>query len=348
MRKVIDSHMHLDEWGSEDFIPFFDEYLAREEIHAVNICAIPIAQSNVCNNIMTCFYKLAHPGTYAHGGIELIKIPIDNMPAEMDALTQYHELMEIGFDGIKMLEGKPTEHKRIGKSLNHPSLNKLYAELERDGTHLLMHINDPDEFWHEETAPQWAVDNGWAYLDGSFSSYEEIQRQAIKILEDYPKIKITFAHFFFCGKTPELIEELFAKYPNLCVDLTPGGEMYEAFAGNYEYYKDFFNKYSKRLVFGTDRCFPEEQSYANWCYDIVTSFIGTSETKKGYGDKELVGLGLSEEKQDDIFFANFERRVGKEPKPVSKEKLRAYIEKYSFALTEQDMEKIKPLMEKYL
>lgn len=124
--------------------------------------------------------------------------------------------------------------------------------------------------------------------------------------------------------------------------------MYEAFAGNYEYYKDFFNKYSKRLVFGTDRCFPEEQSYANWCYDIVTSFIGTSETKKGFGNKELVGLGLSEEKQDDIFFANFERRVGKEPKPVSKEKLRAYIEKYSFALTEQDMEKINALCEKYL
>ncbi len=348
MKKVIDSHMHLDEWGDRDFITCFDEYLSRDEIHTVNICAIPSAQANVCNNIMVGFYKLAHPHTFAHGGIELIAVPIDNMPEGMDAVTQYHELMEIGFDGIKMLEGKPTQHKRIGKSLNHPSLNRLYKEIERDGTHLLMHINDPDEFWDEDRAPDWAKANGWAYLDGTFASYEQIQAQAIKILEDHPNIKITFAHFFFCGKTPEILEELFEKYPNLCVDLTPGGEMYVAFANNYDYYKNFFNKYSKRLVFGTDRCFPEEQSYANWCYDIVTTFLDTDKTKVGYEDIPLEGLGLPEEKKNDIFFGNFERRVGKEPKPINKEKFRAYIEKYSFALSKSDLEKIKPLMEKYL
>ena len=34
------------------------------------------------------------------------------MPCDMDAVAQYRELVKIGFDGIKMLEGKPTEHKR--------------------------------------------------------------------------------------------------------------------------------------------------------------------------------------------------------------------------------------------
>lgn len=348
MRKIIDSHMHIRKWGNMDFITYFDEYIKRENLHAVNFCTIPLSQSNICNNILLCFYKLARPNTYVHGGIEFIEIPIDNMPKEMNAVAQYRELMEIGFDGIKLLEGKPSEHKRIGKNLNHPSLNKLYKEIENDGTHIIMHSNDPDEFWDKDKAPDWAINNGWAYLDGTFSSYDEIQKQTIKILEDHPNISITLAHFFFCSKEPEKLEKLFSLYPNLCVDLTPGGEMYVAFAENYEYYKDFFNKYSKRLIFGTDISYLGDEKYAKWLFDVVTTFIDTDKAKKGYGDKPLKGLGLSQDKKDDIFFANFERRVGKVPKLINKEKFKAYIEKYSFALTNEDLEIIKPLMEKYL
>lgn len=347
MKKIIDSHLHIAKWG--DFIPCFDDYVKDEGIHALNICAIPSYQpSNVCNNIMLGFYKLARPNTYVHAGIELIEVPIDNMPKEMDAVSQYKELMDIGFDGIKMLEGKPTEHKRIGKNLNHPELNKLYREMEKDGTHLLMHVNDPDEFWDKDKAPDWAIEHGWAYLDGTYSTYREIQNQTIKILEDHPNLSLTLAHFFFCSKEPEILEKLFSLYPNLCVDLTPGGEMYVAFEANYDYYKEFFNKYSKRLIFGTDRSYLGDDEYAKWVFDIVTTFLDTDKTVKGFDDKELKGLGLTQEKKDDIFFANFERRVGKAPKTINKEKFRSYIEKYSFALTDEDLKNIKPLMEKYL
>lgn len=348
MRKIIDSHLHISKWGESDFISCFDKYIEEENIHSVNICAIPLRQSNVCNNIMLGFYKLARPNTYIHGGIELIEIPIDNMPQGMDAVAQYKELMEIGFDGIKMLEGKPNEHKRIGKNLNHPSLNRLYAEMERDGTHLLMHVNDPDEFWDLERAPQWAIDCGWTYTDGTFAPYEEIQRQTIKILEEHPKLSLTLAHFFFSSKEPQLLEKLFSLYPNLCVDLTPGGEMYVAFEQNYQYYKDFFNKYSHRLIFGTDRSYMCDEKYAKWLFDMVTTFLGTDKTTPSFDNKELKGLGLASNKADNILFANFERRVGKEPKPMDKEKFKAYIKKYSFALTAKDLENIKPLIEKYL
>ena len=30
---------------------------------------------------------------------------------------------------------------------------------------LLMHVADPEEFWSKETAPAWAVTNGWYYTD---------------------------------------------------------------------------------------------------------------------------------------------------------------------------------------
>ena len=348
MKKIIDSHLHILRWGDKDFISCFDEYVEKSNVHALNICSVPMSFSNVCNNIILGFYKIARPNTYIHGGIEFINIPMDNMPMEMDAAAQYRELMEIGFDGIKMLEGKPTEHKRIGKNLNHPEFNKLYSEMEKDGTQLLMHVNDPDEFWDPERAPEWAVKNGWAYLDGTYASYEEIHKQTVKILEEYPNLHLTLAHFFFCSKEPMILERLFALYPNFCVDLTPGGEMYVEFEKNYEYYKDFFNKYSDRLIFGTDRSYLGDEEYAKWLFNVVTTFIGTDKTVMSFDNKELRGLGLSQEKVDNIFYANFERRVGKCPKPINKEKFKSYIEKYSFALTDEDKERIKPLIEKYL
>ena len=348
MQKIIDSHVHISGFGEKDLASCFDEYMEENGVSSVNVCAIPMRHSSVANNILAGFYKLARPHTYVHGGIELIEIPIDDMPADMDAVTQYHELMEMGFDGIKMLEGKPTEHKRIGKNLNHPALNALYREMERDGTHLLMHVNDPDEFWDLDRAPDWAIKSGWTYTDGTYSSYREIQRQAIKILEDHPNLTITFAHLFFCGKEPELLEELFAKYPNLAVDLTAGGEMYVAFEANYDYYYTFFRRYADRLIFGTDSSYHGDKKYADWLFHVVTTFLATSDTVMSFDNKPLKGLGLDEAQKNAILYGNFESRAGKEPKKMDKEKFKAYIEKYSFALSEEDKKNIKPLMEKYL
>ena len=346
--KIVDSHMHITRWGERELESCFDSYINDENISAINLCSIPMAQSNVCNNIILGFYKIARPNTYVHAGIEYIEVPIDNMPSGLDAVTQYRELMEIGFDGIKMLEGKPTEHKRIGKDLNHESIVPLYKEMEKDGTQLIMHVNDPDEFWDLNRAPKWAIDAGWTYTDGTYSSYEEIKRQTIKILETCPNLNLTLAHFFFSSKEPWELEELFAKYPNLCVDLTPGGEMYVEFEKNYDYYKSFFSKYSSRLIFGTDRSYHGDPKYAKWLFDVVVSFLTTDKEVLSFDNKILKGLGLNEQKRDQIMFENFENRAGKTPKIMNKQKFKEYIEKYSFALTDYDKERIKPLAEKYL
>ena len=124
--------------------------------------------------------------------------------------------------------------------------------------------------------------------------------------------------------------------------------MYVEFQKNYDYYKDFFNKYSDRLIFGMDRAYLEDVKYADWLFNVVTTFIGTDKPVLSFDDKVLYGLGLSQDKIDNIFYKNFERRAGTKPKEIDKKKFMAYIEKYSFALTEEDKKRIKPLIEKYL
>ncbi len=350
--KIIDSHLHIEDWKSSEydsFIDCFEGHRERAGLKAINLCAISTPFRSACQNIMMALYKIKHENTYAHATFDYFDRPLtEEMPEGYDLVTQYKELMEIGFDGIKILEGKPNYLLPIGNNLNHPKLNKVYSEMEKDQTSIIFHVNDPDHFWKRECLPQDLIDKGWCYADAGYLPYEEIQRQAIKVLEDHPSIKITFAHFFFCSQTPEILIDLFAKYPNLCVDLTPGTEMYHAFHANREYYKKFFEKYSDRLLVGTDATFPWETKAHVWCIETLYRFIATTETHMAFNDKELTGLGLEGEAKENILYKNFERRAGTAPKKINLDALRKYVEKYKPFLSSDEWEHIKPFCDEYL
>lgn len=350
--KIIDGHLHIEAWVNEEgksFIDGFDEYIDRMGLSAVNIASLPSGTRNVSNNIMVAFYKLAHKNAFAHGGLIYPEYPApEKMPEGMDFVTQYKELMEIGFDGIKMLEGKPSLHKLVGKDLSCDLYDSFFEELEKDGTHLLFHVNDPEEFWDESKVSQEIKDNGWFYGDGTYASNEEVYRQIYRVLEKHPNLCVNFAHFFFYSRYPEKLVELFEKYPNVGVDLTPGGEMYLGFDDNKEYYKDFFEKYSERIQIGTDSTFPYSAEPMCWLLDRVYRYIATDEEFKGFADRTQKGFCLSKEARENIIYKNFERTVGKTPKEINKTSLRAYIEKYRHLMSKEENENIDKLISKYL
>lgn len=352
-QKVIDSHLHIEDWEDENgqsFIDGFDEYIEKMGVSTINIASLPAGKDrNVKNNIMLAFYKIAHPSAFAHGGLIYPEYPApDEMPNGMDFVTQYKELMEIGFDGMKMLEGKPTLHKRVGKDLSSKLYDDYFAEMEKNGTHLIFHVNDPEEFWDPEKAPEWAKEQGWYYGDGGYTSNTEVYRQIERVLEKHPNLCVNFAHFFFYSNFPEKLEALFEKYPNVGVDITPGGEMYFAFDDNREYFKRFFEKYSKRIQFGTDSSFPYGTEGYSWLTDRVYRYIATDEQFKGFGDRVHTGMKLPQDVCEDIFYKNFERTVGKEPKRINKKALMAYIEKYRHFMSEDENERVDKLIKKYI
>ncbi len=61
-----------------------------------------------------------------------------------------------------------------------------------------------------------------------------------------------FAHFFFLSAQLPRLAELFERFPNMHVDLTPGIEMYHNFSRNPQATRDFFLRYQERILFGTD------------------------------------------------------------------------------------------------
>ena len=343
--KVIDGHLHFYDWKDEngvDFFHCFEDYRREMGLAGLNLCALPSGYgTDVTSNLMCAIYKLINKDTFAHAGLLYDKYPMgDSLPKDMDFVTQLEELEKIGFDGIKMIEGKPTAHRTIGKNLLHREFDKFFEAAEKRGTHIIFHVNDPIEFWTQEGMDY--------YGDDTFATNEELYRQAYKILENHPELKVTFAHFFFKSEHPRELEEMFQKYPNMCVDLTPGWEMYLSFYEKKDYFRDFFTRHSKRILLGTDAYFPRPTDCSKWLVDRVYRFLSSPDVVKAVADRYESGLCIPDSAIEDIVHGNFERRVGEAPREINKEALVAYYKKYKHLMIERDIKYVDEVFARFL
>lgn len=340
---AIDGHLHMHYWYDKnknvDFLHGYEEYKEVTGLKAINIASLPSGAAStrdVSNNILCALCKLANDNIYIHGGFIYPEYPLNPEKMQgMDILTQYNELMEIGFDGIKMLEGKPNLYSLVKYPICGEAYAPFFKQAEKDGTHILMHVNDPEIFWDKENAPQYLKDKGWFYGEGDYISNVEMYAQIDTLLENNPELNLTLAHFFFKSASPEELEAMFSKYKNLAVDITPGGEMYLGFKKRPEYFRDFFTKYDERIVFGTDGDFPTCMPAMEWLCDRIFRFLATDEEIKSFEDEMIKGIKIPVESVKKIMGTNFENRVSPTPRSINKEALKRYIEKYKHLIREQ-------------
>lgn len=330
-KRVVDSHYHNYGWynhGEHDFFEVTEAYMDACNYRSININALPSVERDVSNNIMAALFKLRHPQAYAHGGLIYDTYPVPAaMTPGMESEVQYRELMEIGFDGIKMLETKPTEMKVIGRGVDDRIYEGMFAAAEGDGTHMVWHVGDPATFWDSELAPPGCREAGWFYGDGTFPALEEIYGQVFRVLDRHPDLKVTFAHFFFMSEDKERLAGIFAKYPNVNVDLTPGSEMYGSFGADRAGYREFFTRHADRIEYGTD-CSDEGilPNHINHV-GVICRFLTTDEMQDVWGYR-FKGLDLDEQTLDKILCGNFLHRVGEAPKKINVSALKAYTAKY--------------------
>ena len=332
-RKVIDSHWHLyiyeDEKG-RDFRAVMDEFQKNNGLDGINICSIPVYGGlGPAQNILAALYKLHNPNAYAYGGLVYPVRPFQKpMPALMEPLEQYNELMAIGFDGIKMLETKPTEQKAYGMCIDDMYYDSFFTAVEADGTHMVWHVADPDTFWDIDRIPKVFLERGWYNGDGTYLSYEDTYQQVFNVLDRHPNLPVSFAHFFFYSEKPEELTQVFEKYPGTSVDVTPGSEMYAAFRERRDFYRDFFIKYADRILFGTDTAVKgDDMTHFALRGRAVRDFLSTDEDLQVLQVKTH-GIDLPEDVQRKILGGNFQRLAGKTPRPIDKKALKAYMEKY--------------------
>ena len=166
-------------------------------------------------------------------------------------------------------------------------------------------------------------------------SYEQMYRQVLNVLDRHPHLKASFAHFFFLSENPERLEELFEKYPEIMVDITPGAEMYADFREHHSFWRQFFIRYADRILLGTDTSVSGgDMGRFLGRYEAVRDFV-TGEKEVEIIVETCPGLHLPDDACEKILHGNFERIAGETPKKVNIQALKKYVEKYRHLIADE-------------
>ena len=162
-----------------------------------------------------------------------------------------------GCDGIKLLEGKPN----IRKMFRVPDFDgavweNFWQEAEQKHVPVVMHVNDPEEFWTGDPAASpeeiaFRKHSGWLY-DDTYPNNEDQYAQICRVLEKHPGLKILFPHFFFMARQLDRLAELLERYPRMMIDVTPGVELFLQLSDRIGDARLFFERFQDRICYGTD------------------------------------------------------------------------------------------------
>ena len=315
---INDVHIHLfDPKDIDECIAMVDECgYTNWTFLACTVIDSPFA---LAQNLLCALMKLKEGGRcQAFGSFHYNG---DVVPDADDLLRQIQWFDQAGFDGIKMLDGKPGVRRRQNLRLDAPNYDKMFDYAQRTQFPILYHINDPIEFWYRDRLPQWAVEKNFFYGDGTFPHKFEIDEETFGFLRKHPNLNLCIPHFFFISDQPGLCCEMLDRYPNLFFDITPGWEMFENFAKDREYWRSFFSEYSHKILFGTD-------TFSDHWRETVTCLRRVMETDEPFVafEENCVGLDLPEKTLRDIYFNNYHKFIRRMDKKINVDMVLEYAD----------------------
>lgn len=311
---MYDIHVHASGGsGLQAFLDAGEKFIDRNvQLSAVNLLvAKGVVPRSVSADVMALALKTVDQRFTAYGGFGYW---MNTMPCDGPGLrAQLEELMDAGFDGLKMNEGKPNR-RNVLLPLDDPRYDGVGELLQKTGWHIVNHVADPEEFWDAEKIPAWANTHGVGNTGGGYLTddyfpkelhYEETERW----LARYPNMNMTFAHAYFLSNFPDRLEALFEKFPNVAIDLCPGVEMFDGFTKQRARWIQFFLKYQDRILFGTDnavRPFEQVVGHDGSYYDRIAymrRFLETDDKFEAWG-YSLHGFALPENVIAKIYSGN--------------------------------------------
>lgn len=354
---VYDSHIHnMVSRPIDETIWCFENVMKHFNYKKIALNGLPTY--NYADNWVAFYCKSQIPEVYVNAGLYHID-GCNDADCFYKQVKAYHEM---GCDGIKMIEGKPDSRKEIGLALDCEEYCRAYKYMEENGIPLLFHVNDPRNNWDWEAASETARRKGWVY-DESFPTYDKIREEAVSVAEKFPNLTIIFAHFFFVSDDLDYAEKLLSEHKNIYLDITSGTEMFMNFSNNHEKAREFFVKYSDRILYGTDmyNWHKDGDSYEKSsarAVNLERTFLEKSEqftspwTELTYDNP----FALGKPELDNIYRNNFVKIYGNKPRALNRDRIVAgakqYLEvdvsKYIIKddVTEVDIENVKVIIER--
>ena len=301
--KKIDFHVHiLNQIPIEDTVKNYADMCARKNYEGVAIMALGHA-TNVTDfecNEKAMKIKNALPNSYAFASLLYNE----------DFVEQTKKYISLGFDGIKLLNGKPTEYKYSKMGYEHERFEPFFEFAEKEGFPILAHNNDPAMHWDITKASKRAIEQGWIY-DDTFPSHEYLFDALEGVLAKHPKLKIAIAHIGFYSNDLPRAQKLLDTYPNLYFDITPAIIIFTEFSQTPELSQEFFTKYHDRLIYGTDAdndLVGEARAYNDLKTEIITHFF-EGEGEKDIGGYHICPIKLEPYMLENIYYNNAKRFV---------------------------------------
>lgn len=336
---VIDNHCHISfPQPIEETLACYEEVFQELGISAAGLLAGP--GSSHCENKKTDFTenlkmlylkdRLSIP-CYAYANFT-------EYNGDPDSSALFAETMlKMGFDGFKSTVEHPRRRKQIGMGYPHPFFQPFFERMNQEHATVVCHVGDPRTSWFEATP--YNIENGRVY-GSEHMTLDQLHAEMEEVIAKYPDIHFILAHFYFVSDNYDKACYLMEHYPNVYFDICPGGEMFVNFNKNTAQWREFFLRYHKRIIMGSDLY---ALGYGKDRHELARSYVEGTEPFL-YKDNMIQPLHLAENILQDIYGNNIKRLIGDTPKSID----RNLAVQYCDYLKEKHWEKLTELQRKNL
>ena len=276
------------------------------------------------------FVKMAlSPKLYAFAGLQHT---YDERDTAEEYLRQIRSAWEMGFDGFKMLEGKPGLRVKTGQALSGEIYEPMFAYAEQKQIPITLHATDPAYFWdppEEEKENMrklgWLIEPGWP-------SRHEIFTEIDTVMQRHPRLRLVIAHLMCDNEDVREATRFLESYPNTGYDLTACESEYTIASRAPEAWREFFLRFADRLYFGTDMDNPspdEESIRRTWGYTsncLSRTYLESMEDFERHGVRYR-SLRLPDDVIRKIYHDNFVTRLNERPRRVDVQAFRDACQK---------------------
>jgi predicted TIM-barrel fold metal-dependent hydrolase len=273
------------------------------------------------------FKNLSNGMAYAFGSLDYTQHLQAGKMKPADLVAQAQHLKAIGFDGIKMWEGKPLAYIVLPDRLDGAFFDPFFAWAEEHHFPIILHLADAPRFWD----PARKGLDPWSFAGDPYPTRQEMYAELEAVLDRHPRLNLILAHFLFLWGELEEARRILDAHPSIAFDLTPGVQGYIQMSADMAASRQFFLEYQDRIIYGTDiGALPlldpavefdvEREAGQPW---LVRSFLETDwdipfpgwigVTKSAPVGERLRGIALPSSALEKIYRLNFERMVGGDP-----------------------------------
>jgi len=320
---VIDCHVHFGNFGRGSIQMTSNELERLGEFMVKVIRKGRLRRMYLSARNAGLYLKAKYPESFYAGGFAPWSGETNELP-NVDWQSYIRSLINVGFDGIGEMGSKPVTRDRHTPLDGH-YYKSFWEACESFGFPVLCHVADPEEFWDESLAPEWAKEQGWVYYRGDYPLKEELYREMENVLGSHPNLKVVLCHFHFMSADIRRASDFLNCYKNANFDLTLGIELMYNISLRRDDWRDFFIKHQDQIFFGTDIATWQSMQESIDRIWLIRNFLESEEEffTPPTADKLLtrykdpyVGLRLPKAVLKKIYADNFQRVWGKEPRKV--------------------------------